>query len=158
MVSGGHNKRPYLAAVREGTRRGKDMPVVLPPSTLLEPAWDDLLPGKTAGEKRVRERCASLWLKLAPVMSRSIGLVFEQQECLVEYCIHTARIEQMERQLSIDGVIVQGQRGEVKNPLVTVLNQYRTHRRSLTAELGLSPSAAARLVRADRPDDDDPFD
>lgn len=158
MVSGGHNKRPYLAAVREGTRRGTDMPVVLPPSSLMEPEWDDLLPGTTDGERRVRERCAALWLKLSPVMSRSIGLVFEQQECLVEYCIHTARIEQMERQLSIEGLIVQGQRGDVKNPLVTVLNQYRAHRRGLTAELGLSPSAASRLVRPDQQDGDDPFD
>ena len=46
----------------------------------------------------------------------------------------------------------------VRNPLSTLANQYRSHRKGLTAELGLSPAAAARLVRPLDDDEDDPFD
>jgi hypothetical protein len=39
-----------------------------------------------------------------------------------------------------------------------VLNQYRSHLRSLTGELGLSPASATRITRPESSDEDDPFD
>ncbi len=156
-MRGGQNAKPYLQAVKEGTVRGRKAPLVLPPTDLVEPKWNLMLPGKSPDEKRLRERCSDLWGRLAPVLSRSVGLVHAQQEVLTDYIISTARIEQCERALSVEGLIVEGQRGPVRNPLTTVVNSYRTHRRGLTAELGLSPGTAARLTKPDLPDDDDPF-
>ncbi len=157
-MRGGQNAKPYIQAVREGTVRGRQAPLVLPPTDLIEPNWSLMLPGKSPDEKRLRERCSELWEQLAPVLFRSVGLVHAQQEVLTDYIISTARIEQCERAISIEGLIVEGQRGPVRNPLTTVVNSYRTHRRGLTAELGLSPATAARLTRTNVPDDDDPFD
>lgn len=154
----GRKPKPTLAVVREGNpghRPVKDS-VTLPPSALLEPKWSEVFPGPRRSELRARKTAAAMWLKLAPTLHRSVGLVGEQQETLVDLCITWARIEQGERAISLDGMVVDGARGGlVKNPWTTVLNQYRSHFRSLVGELGLTPSAATRLGGRGGGDDDD---
>ena len=141
-----------------GTARASDgEPVRLPPTPLVEPDWADRFPGTDPDEARLRERCHNLWTRIGPSLARSVGLVAEQQETFVEWITNTARIEQIERRMSLEGLITEGQRGPVRNPLSTLANQYRSHRKGLTAELGLSPAAAARLVRP-LDDEDDPSD
>lgn len=151
MAVPGRKPKPTLQVVREGNpgkRPVKDS-VVLPPSPLVEPEWPS----------GIDDRCSQLWRRLAPVLARSAGLVGEMQETLVDYCVTVARIEQGERVISDEGMVVTGAMGgPVKNPWHTALNGYRAHLRSLTGELGLSPSSAARLTRPESSDDDDPFD
>lgn len=161
----GRKPRPALQVIREGNpghRKVAD-PVTLPPSALVEPAWAELLPGDSSDAKRVRLTASALWARTAPTHSRSMGLVAAQQDALVDYCVTRARIEQGERALSREGVVVsagRADRGRVRNPWTTVLNQYRPHFRALAAELGLTPSAASRLNRPTgaTDGDDDPFD
>jgi P27 family predicted phage terminase small subunit len=154
----GPKPRPTWQLLREGNpgRRPIRDSVVFPPSALREPDWLDLLPGAEA--RTVRETAAELWRRTAPTLARSAGLVGEQQESLVDYCVTWARIVQGERALSRDGVVVSTERGQGKNAWTTVLNQYRAHFRSLVGELGLSPSSASRLTRPGSDDDEDPFD
>lgn len=160
----GRKPRPVLQVIREGNpghRKVAD-PVTLPPSALVEPVWAELLPGSAAETRRARATAARLWARTAPTLSRSMGLVAAQQDALVDYCVTRARIEQGERALSRKGVVVsagRADRGSVRNPWTTVLNQYRPHFRALAAELGLTPSSASRLNRPTQgQDDDDPFD
>lgn len=163
MTKPGPKPRPTLQVIREGNpgqRPIKDA-VVLPPTALIEPDWVDLLPGTSAEAKRVQQVAAELWRRTAPMLSRSMGLVNEQSDLFVDFCVTWARIRQGERALSRDGVMIpvgRSDRGMVRNPWTTVLNQYRSHFRSLAAELGLTPSAASRLTRPVTEDDDDPFD
>ena len=157
MPRGGHNRRPTLQVIREGGNPAEG--VVLPPTELVEPDWSDLLPGDDDELARARATAHELWDRTAPVLARSIGLVAAQQETLVEFCIARARIDQGERRLSAEGVVIPGARGGmVKNPWATVLNQYRQHARALSSELGLTPRAASALTRPSTEDDDDPFD
>lgn len=159
MSRPGPKPRPYLAAVREGNpghkklRRG----MVLS-GDLAEPDWATMLPGP--GEMtRVRRIARETWRRLAPALTRSAGLSGEMTMTLQEYCVCVARIDQGERSLSRDGVLVRGPRGtQVRNPWGAALNQYRSHLRSLTGELGLSPSSAGSVAGADVDDEDDPFD
>jgi phage terminase small subunit len=83
----------------------------------------------------------------------------------VDFCVTWARIEQGERALSREGVIVaaaRADRGSVRNPWSPALNQYRAQFRALAAELGLTPSAASRIERPTGAGvgdgGDDPFD
>lgn len=156
----GRKPKPYLQAVREGNPSQHTLApgMVLPPSALVEPAWVVWFPGSGSDMVRARKVARSLWRKLAPVLSRSAGLVGEQQEVLVDYCVTLARIEQGEHALSVDGVVVSTERGQVKNVWTTVLNGYRAHMRSLIGELGLSPSAATRISGSESFDGEDPFD
>lgn len=163
MGTAGRKPKPKLQVVREGNpgkRQVRDS-VTLPPSALIEPPWTQLLPGRRVDVVRTRKTAAGLWRRLAPTLHYSVGLVGEQQEILVDYCITWARIEQGERALSTDGLLVSTERGNVRNPWTIVLHQYRSHLRSLVGELGLSPAAASRISPPDSAggdDDDDPFD
>jgi P27 family predicted phage terminase small subunit len=162
MATTGRKPKPTLQVIREGNpgKRPVRDSVTLPPSALREPDWLQLLPGDGDEMVRARATAGALWKKLAPTLARAMGLVGEQQETLVDYCVTWARIEQGERALSRDGMIMYTERGNVKHPWTTVLNQYRSHLRSLIGELGLSPSSAARLQKpgGDDGEDDDPFD
>jgi P27 family predicted phage terminase small subunit len=160
MATVGRKPKPTLQVVREGNpgkRPVKDS-VKFSPSDLNEPDWPSVFPGDSGDELRCRETAGALWRKLAPALSRSVGLVGEQQESLMDYCVTWARIEQGERALSLEGMIVMTERGQVKNAWTTILNAYRSHLRSLIGELGLSPSAATRLGGKATDDEDDPFD
>lgn len=160
MATPGRKPKPDLQVAREGNpgkRPVKDV-AKLPPSALVEPDWMEKLPGTASEDVRLREITSGLWRKLAPTLSRSVGLVGEQQETLVDYCITYARIDQGERALSTEGVIVMTERGRVKNAWTTILNGYRAHLRSLIGELGLSPSSASRITKPVDDDEDDPFD
>lgn len=161
MALPGPKPKPYLQAVREGNpgRRALGPGLVLPPSDPVEPAWAELLPGRDSDARRLRETTAATWARIAPVLTRSAGLTNAQRDVLVEYCITVARIEQAERHLTRDGVVVETERGNVKSPWTTVLNQYRAHFRSLVGELGLSPASARRVPSSGAyEDEDDPFD
>jgi P27 family predicted phage terminase small subunit len=155
MATPGRKPKPALAVVKEGNpgKRPIRDSAKLPPSALIEPDWAGDL------DEEVATDAAALWRKLAPTLARAVGLVGEQQVTLEEYCVTVARIRQGERAISRDGMIVPGMMGgTVKNPWTTVLNQYRSHLRSLTGELGLSPASATRITRPESSDEDDPFD
>lgn len=155
MPSGGHNRKPALAVVREGNpgKRTVRDSVVLPPSALIEPDWSASLNEPEAAA------AAGLWKKLAPTLAQSVGLVGEQQESLVDYCVTWARIVENEKALTVEGVIIPGAMGGVvRNPRTMVLNSLRQHWRSLIGELGLSPRAASGFERRESSDDEDPFD
>lgn len=159
MAVPGTKPKPYLRAVKEGNpgHRPLNRGAVLA-GELAEPDWLSLLPGR--GEmQRARNVARELWRRLAPVLARSAGLSGEMAETLTEYCVTWARIDQGERALAREGVVMPGiMGGLVKNPWTTVLHQYRAHFRSLVGELGLTPSAATR-IKPPQADDgaDDPF-
>lgn len=156
----GPKPKPYLQAVREGNPgHQKLLPgVTLPPTGLVEPVWSQRLPGRNKDAVTVRARCAELWGQLAPVLARSVGLVHAQQVTLEEYVLTVARIEQAERHISLMGAVVKGERGFMKNPWLTLANQYRATLKALVGELGLSPAAATRITAPAEIDEDDPFD
>lgn len=158
MAVAGRKPKPYLQAVREGNpgQRRRDPGMILA-GQLAEPDWNTLLPGPRE-MTRARRVASGLWDRLAPSLQRSAGLSGEMAETLTEFCVCWARIDQGERALSRDGVVMPGiMGGLVKNPWTTVLHQYRAHFRSLVGELGLTPAAATRITAPSGDDDDDPF-
>src|ERR1700748_1202294 len=153
MAVPGTKPKPHLQGVREGNPGHRQRsPGLVMSGRLSEPDWAQLLPGsenaKARGETiRARNVARELWRRLAPVLARSAGLSGEMAETLTDYCVTWARIDQGERALSRQGVIVTGLMGQlVKNPWTTVLHQYRAQFRSLTGELGLTPAAATRIT------------
>lgn len=159
MAVAGRKPKPYLQAVREGNPGQRKLnPGVIHTGQLVEPDWSTLLPGPRE-MRRARRIASELWRRLAPSLARSAGLSGEMAETLTEFCLCWARIDQGERALSRDGVVMPGLMGGlVKNPWTTVLHQYRSHFRSLTGELGLTPAAATRITAPQADDDgDDPF-
>ena len=177
MALPGPRPKPPLQVVREGNpgkrkvREGVKVPLV---SDTSPPPWDDLFPavktprrrdGMTDDEwrlwkagveaaKRSRARAEAEWNRVVPVLTHSAGLADVDRAVVVDYCVTVARLFECERQLSLQGLVVMGQRGECRNPLTTVAAQYRTQMKAYIGELGLSPASRGR-IEAPRDDDDD---
>ncbi|MGV4890402.1 phage terminase small subunit P27 family [Streptomyces viridosporus] len=157
MAVRGAKPKPHLQAVREGTyREDRQSPGVrFAPSDPVEPDWQEHLPGEGEEADRVREHAAHAWARVVPMLVVAAGLTDTQRDTALEYCITWARLVQAERHLSVEGLVVGTERGNVKNPWTTIAHQYRAHFRSLVGELGLSPAAATRLTPPEGGDDDD---
>ena len=79
-------------------------------------------------------------------------------DLLTDHAVVVARMDQCERDISTRGLWTQGERGAVKNPATTALNQLRTQFRWTAAQLGLTPVARDALnPSAPADDDDNPF-
>jgi P27 family predicted phage terminase small subunit len=165
----GPRPKPPLQVVREGNpgRRPVREGVKLPPSELEEPNWLDTFPAVRGDDqqRQINARCREIarreWRRVVPVLKYTAGLAAVDTQTVMDYCICVARIDQCERQISSQGLLIQGERGWMKNGATTVAGQYRTQLKAYIGELGLSPSARGRLTPpegSDDGDEDDPFD
>lgn len=157
-------KKPVLQVVREGNpgHRPVEPGLLLPPAELTEPDWSETFPveqGEQAAEnERLRFVAGREWNRVVPVLRHTAGLAAVDAAALHEYCTVVARIDQCERALSVNGLLMQTDRGWVKNGAATIVSQYRATYKILLREFGLSPSARRGLTPVEGPDDSDPFD
>lgn len=150
--------KPLYAHVREGTYRpGRHSDKVsLPPDPLTEPDWSATI-GTGPDGARLHADCADIWSRTAPALGAATRISDAQREVLVSFCTATARVWEAERLITRDGLLVVGANGVlVKNPATTVVNTYSAIARAARIELGLSPSAAARIAAPSQDSDDDP--
>lgn len=166
MGARGPAPKPVFALVREGNPGHQKIPesVTLPAEDPNEPDWAEAFPtvdelGQQAVNRRAREVARRTWRLVAPVLVKSMGLADVDTDLVRDYCICIARIDQCERDISVRGMLIQGERGWQKNGSTTVVAQYRTQLKSYIRELGLSPSARASIPPPKGNDDDgsDPF-
>lgn len=180
MARPGPAKKPPLQVVREGNpgkRPVKDGVKLPPVSAFPEPDWSVYFPvgsgaddiddaelrmlalSALSGSARSKDRAAAEWRRVVPPLSRSVGLADVDWTTVADYCVTVARLEECERRISVEGLIVMGQRGTCRNPLTSVAAQYRTQLKTYIGELGLSPSARGSMTTKDPDgDDSDPFD
>ncbi len=160
-------KRPPLAVVRDGNpgHRPVKEGVKLPPAELEEPDWLEAFPAvkgqatQLSANRRCREVARREWQRVVPVLKYTAGLAAVDVTVLQDYCICVARIDQCERLLSRQGLLMEGERGWQKNGASTIASQYRAQLKTYISELGLSPSARGRITPPKGDDDeDDPFD
>jgi P27 family predicted phage terminase small subunit len=151
--------KPALQVVREGNPGKRALPdvLILPPGDLPEPDWSDTFVGD--GSDRARFIASREWLRVVPMLKVAAGVSDVDSTVLHDYCVCVARIDECERALSRDGLMLQGERGWQKNGHTTIVGQYRQQLRAYIVELGLSPSARTKFPsKPGRDDDDDAFD
>ncbi len=169
VATTGPRPKPSLQVVREGnpSHRPVREGVKLPPSELTEPAWIEAFPAVRGNQEQreINARCREVarreWRRVVPVLKLTAGLADVDTQTVMDYCICVARIDQCERLLSKQGLLMWGERGWQKNGAATIAGQYRQQLARYIGELGLSPSARGRLTPpegGDDGDDDDPFD
>lgn len=159
-------RRPALAVVRAGNpghestdrteaKRGLQLPSAAP----AEPRWEEWFPaprakaGEDAGERRRRAaalaRCRAVargeWRRVVPLLDQTGMLSSVDRQVLVELCVVVARVDECERQLSVEGMTWRGERGMQRHGATIVVRQYRDQLKWLVGELGLSPAARQRL-------------
>lgn len=162
-------RKPMLQVVREGNPGHRPIvdTLVLPPAEIEEPNWLDTFPAVRDADclkanKRAREIARREWRRVVPVLHYAAGLAAVDTNLLHDYCVCVARIDQCEREISTEGLLVRGERGWQKNGATTIAGQYRAQLKIYIRELGLSPSARASFKPPEGTggDDDtgDPFD
>ncbi|MFD4833758.1 phage terminase small subunit P27 family [Streptomyces uncialis] len=159
-------RKPPLQVIREGNPGKRPVPegVRLPPADLVEPDWTDTFAEVTGAQGPVNARCRTVasreWRRVVPVLEFTAGIGTVDTSTLTDYCICIARIDQCEREISTNGILMLGERGWQKNGATTIVGQYRTQLARYIGELGLSPSARGRLTPPEDSgdDDDDVFD
>ena len=110
------------------------------------------------GAKRCRVTAEAEWRCIVPILAKVSGLSQIDRAVVIDYCVTVARLQECERQISAQGLIVAGQKGSIRNPLTTVATQYATRLKAYIGELGLSPSARGAMSPVGSgDDDDDPF-
>ncbi len=111
-----------------------------------------------ADNQRALDVARDEWRRIVAILEPQ-GLLSEiDRAALTDYCRCWARMDQCERDLSRNGTWVQGERGAVKNPSATLLNQLRGHFKFMVGELGLTPVARDSLNPGGVDDEDDVFD
>ena len=147
-----------LHAVQEGDpghqgRRKLAEKLHAPPSLPAEPDWALLFPESAEMDWRLlRDEAAASWERVVPALHR-LGLLAGtlDEATLRDYCASTARVVELERRLTIEGPTVVGAQGGLHpHPALSALSSYRTHVRSMTKALGLSPDARAGLKRPEQ--------
>lgn len=159
-------KKPALQVVREGNpgKRPIEEGLKLPPAELEEPDWQETFPvvkdkGLQAINRRAREVARREWRRVVPVLKYTAGLADVDAAALHDYCVCVARIDQCEREISRNGMLMMGERGWQKNGATTVVSQYRAQYKIYLREFGLSPSARVGITPpGDDDDGDDVFD
>ncbi|GGM04846.1 hypothetical protein GCM10010099_21200 [Streptomyces cinereus] len=163
MALSGPRPKPPLQVVREGNpgRRPVREGVRLPPSDLEEPDWLETFPAIRGdeGQRAINARCREIarreWRRVVPVLKYTAGLAEVDTQTVMDYCVCVARIDQCEREISRNGLLIQGERGWQKNGATTVAGQYRQQLARYIGELGLSPSARGRLTPPEGNEDDE---
>lgn len=155
-------KKPALTVIREGNpgKRPVNEGVKTPPAELAEPDWKLTFSGADAQNKRCRLVASEEWQRIVPVLKYTAGIGDVDTATLKDYCICVARIDQCEREISKNGLLMQSERGWTKNGATTIVGQYRSQLARYIGELGLSPSARGRIQPPENggEDDGDVFD
>lgn len=109
--------------------------------------------------QRARDVARDEWRRIVPPLD-AVGLLTSiDRETLIDYVLVVAHIDMCVRDLSENGLWAYGERGAVKNPASTQLNQLRTQLKFYIGELGLSPVARNNVNAPEADDDgDSPFD
>lgn len=150
-------KKPALQVVREGNpgKRAIAPGVVTPPAELAEPDWALTFCGSDAENERCAEVASAEWCRIVPVLKYTAGIGDVDTATLQDFCICVARIDQCEREISRNGLLMAGERGMQKNGATTIVGQYRSQLARYIGELGLSPSARGRIQPPENGGDDD---
>ena len=170
----GPARKPSLQIVREGNPghhpeerlRGG---VKLPPAAPAEPDWTERFPtvpkkpALASAAKRCRDRARREWRTIVPVLDAMGLLAKVDGQVLEEWCTCVARLDQAERQISLEGLTMQGERGMQRNGAAILAQGYRTQMRKLMGELGLTPLARDTMRgdpggAGDGADEDSPYD
>lgn len=101
-----------------------------------------------------------MWDQVVPELQRLKLLKPIDQAALAALCLTWERLCEAQRIVDKDGMVIEGERGPVKNPAVLILEAASKELRAWSSEFGLTPSAEGRLglsVPDGDGDDDNPF-
>lgn len=114
------------------------------------PGAPKMPPGLSDEEKRE-------WKRVVPPLVE-LGIITPMdQRALRDYVRCSVRLEEAERDVGERGILIQGERGMVKNPALQVAREYRSALVKWCQLFGMTPDARGRMTLPE-PDAEDPFE
>ena len=95
------------------------------------------------------------WRRVVPILTTFKILSPVDRRALADYCLCAARLDECEADISARGLLIDGERGKVKNPAAQLARQYRTELRQWCKSFGLTPDSRGRMNLPTEPDDSD---
>jgi P27 family predicted phage terminase small subunit len=151
-----------VVELREGKPGHRPAPegLWLQPLAPAEPDWRDIFPSggaRTSTNARARRVASAFWRYVVSVLEPQ-GIVAELDFAALQRAATLwARIDEAERILSHDGLTKSSERGHVRHPVATILNQMNERLLSVMRDFGMTPAARDRLnprLAGGTPDDD----
>lgn len=97
------------------------------------------------------------WKRVVPGLVQRGVVNGYDQTALADYCLCVQRLAECELQVSAMGLLIQGERGMVKNPALQLAREYRNSIRQWCSEFGLTPNSRGRMNLPPEDDKNDPF-
>ncbi|HHY92912.1 MAG TPA: phage terminase small subunit P27 family, partial [Firmicutes bacterium] len=139
------NRKPTALKILEGNPGKRPLPQNEPKPEPVAPKCPSRLP---AAAKRH-------WKALAPKLEK-LGLLTEVDgQAFADYCLCLARLEEAEKDIEERGLLVEGDRGKVKNPAAQLAREYRAALQKWAARFGLDPQSRAGLDIPKADDEDE---
>lgn len=138
-------RKPTALKVLEGNPGRRPLPKNEPKPQPIAPGCPDWLPAAAI----------RYWNELAPRLEK-LGLLTEVDgAAFADYCLCLARLEEAERDIEKRGLLVDGDRGKVKNPAAQLAREYRAAAQKWAARFGLDPASRAGLdIAKEGPEDE----
>lgn len=90
-------------------------------------------------------RALEEWRRIAPRLV-AMGIAGDvDRQALADYCVCVARLAEAEADIQARGILVEGDRGMVKNPSCQLARDYRADVIRWAQQFGLTPSSRGRL-------------
>jgi P27 family predicted phage terminase small subunit len=97
------------------------------------------------------------WKRVVPFLEKAGVVNGYDQAALADYCLCVHRLAECEADVTKRGVLVEGERGKVKNPALQLAREYRNSIRQWCSEFGLTPSSRGRM-NIPEPETEDEFE
>lgn len=146
-MKGGGNRKPTKLKVVQGTYRKDRAPEQEP-----EFADADLAP-----PEHLEGIALATWNHLAPILSEAGVFKVTDRRALEGYCHAYANMREAQRQLNIDGIVIERGDQKVRHPATGIFHESSGRMNSFAAVLGLDPVARSRVNVGKGKDGGSPF-
>ncbi len=103
------------------------------------------IPGLPAPPRALPAEALPEWRRVTKLLLDRGDLSELDQAGLADYCLCRIRLEQCEADITSRGLLVEGQRGLVKNPSLQLARQYRSAMAKWVELFGLAPLSRQRI-------------
>lgn len=105
----------------------------------------DVTPGAPTCPSTLPAAAKAEWRRIVPLLDEYNLLTRLDGRALADYCLCCARLDEAEQDITTRGLLIQGERGLVKNPNAQIARQYRQALVKWAELFGLSPGPRGRL-------------
>ena len=135
----GRRKKPaelhHIHGTGERARLNKDAPEIEPVSDIEKikrPLWLDA-------------DAVAAWDELMPILIRMGVFTIADRHLLIALCCAISRLKAAQKEIELNGLVVQGATGSKKSPGCTIADESTKAIRALSGDLGLSPPSRPGL-------------